>query len=213
MMRAVILTPWRTDHAERAALYGLVRAQQETLGLPIYTGDSAEEPFNIQRAWNAAADAAGQWDVALFWGADFLLEDTASALEAVDHAAAGNPYVFAFDKVTKLTLPETRLVLKGRPAPVRNDVLPFGGVRAVPAEWWAKCGHYDVRFRGWGHGDRAYVRVMERMGGVATRVEGRMIMLRHTGRAHLPNDPYYSFQAENLALLRSEYGGGDEGVS
>jgi len=206
-MKAVILTPWRTDSGERELLYDRVFLQQQELGLPIFQGDTDEEPFNIQGAWNAAAEAADDWDVALFWGADFLLGNTASALVALEQAAKGEPYVFAFDHVTKLTMQETkRLINRGSPAPQRDDVLPFGGVRAVPRIWWEKLGHYDTRFKGWGHGDRAYVHKMERLGGQATRVPGRMIMLRHSGRSHKPEDPYYSFQEQNLALLREEYG-------
>src|SRR5690606_12190829 len=85
LMRVVILTPWRTDHNRREAIYRHVRAQQESLGLPIYTADSGHSPFNICASWNRASDRP--WDVALFWGADFTLTDPTTALDAVVEAA------------------------------------------------------------------------------------------------------------------------------
>lgn len=199
-MRVLIVTPWRTDDGPREAIYRRVRAQQEQLGLPIRTGDSGHDPFNICASWNRAADAP--WDVALFWAADFTLSDPVTALDAAVEAAKGYPYVFAFDRATKLTFMETARVLAGKPAPTRLDELPFGGVRAINRAWWDRIGGYDERFTGWGHGDRAYVRRLKRLGGRITRVPGRLIMYRHPGRAHRPNDPFYAHQADNLKLLR-----------
>lgn len=198
-MRTVILVPWRTDHGPRATIYTHVREQLETIGLPIYEGDTTEHPFNINGAWNTAADRP--WDVALFWGADFTLEDPVTALNACVEAAKGHPYVFAFDRATKLTMRETARVHAGRRPPARDDKLPFGGVRAVNRAWWNLVGGYDERFKGWGHGDRAFVHQLRRHGGEPSRVPGRLIMHRHPGRAHLTGDPYYSFQETNLQLL------------
>jgi hypothetical protein len=201
-MRVVILTPWRTDHNRREAIYQHVRAQQETLGLPIHTADSGHTPFNICASWNQAANHP--WDVALFWGADFTLTNPTTALDAAVEAAKGHPYVFAFNTATKLTFKETTRVLDGGRVPGRKDPLPFGGVRAVNRAWWEALGGYDERFQGWGHGDRAFVLNLRKHGGKPSRVPGRLILHRHEGRAHIPNDPYYQHQAENLRLL-AEY--------
>lgn len=201
-MRTVILTPWRSDNGERAKIYTVVRTQQETLDIPIFVADTTEEPFNICGAWNAAARAAGEWDTAIFWGADFTLEDPASAVEAVAQAENGYPLVFAFDKATKMTRRETALIRAGIPAPKREDTLPFGGIRAVTREAWDLVGGYDERFKGWGHGDRAFMHVLTTIGVEPARVPGRLIMHRHLGRAHHPEDPYYQHQEANLALLR-----------
>lgn len=199
-MRVLIVTPWRTDDGPREAIYRRVRAQQEQLGLPIRTGDSGHDPFNICASWNRAADAP--WDVALFWAADFMLAEPMTALEAAVQAAKGHPYVFAFDKATRLSFRETAQALRGGTIPTRHDTLPFGGVRAVNRAWWDRLGGYDERFQGWGHGDRAYVAAMRRHGGHPTRVPGRLIMLRHPGRKHRPTDPFYAHQKRNLRLLR-----------
>lgn len=205
-MRTVILVPWRTDHGPRERIYRHVRTQLGTIGLPIFEGDTTEHPFNICGAWNTASAAAGAWDVAILWGADFELEDATTALDAAVKAAAGHPYVFAFDRVTKLTLRETDRALTGQRTPNRSDPLPFGGVRAMHRHWWNRVGGYDERFTGWGHGDRAFVHQLRKHGGEPSRVPGRMIMHRHPGRAHQTNDPYYAHQEANRALL-AEYEG------
>lgn len=202
MTRTVVLIPWRTDNGPRAGIYEHVRAQIDSLDLPVFEGDTDSEVFNICGAWNAAARTAGDWDVALFWGADFTLASPRTAIAAASLAEIVAPYVFAFDKVTKLTRPETLKHHATGDIPHRDDPLPFGGVRAVNRAWWDRVGGYDERFQGWGHGDRAYVHVMERLGGRPSRVRGRMILHRHPGRAHLPDDPYYRFQAANLTLLK-----------
>lgn len=201
-MRVVILTPWRTDHGPREAIWRHVHRQQLQLGVEVFTGDSDTDPFNICGAWNIAARAAGRWDVALFWGADFTLEDRSTALVAAVEAAKGYPYVFAFDRVVKLNFTETTRHHEDASLPVRDDPLPFGGIRAVNRAWWDKVGGYDERFQGWGHGDRAFVHVLRRHGGTPSRVPGRMVMHRHPGRAHKPGDAYYAHQAANMRLLR-----------
>src|SRR5690606_38819103 len=151
--------------------------------------------------WNRAFEACDD-DVVVQWGADFLLEDVNTLRIAVRLAEAGRPYVYAFDRVTKLSLGETTLLLRGRRAPRRDDKPPFGGVRAVRREVW-EAGRYDERFVGWGHEDRAFVHAMRINGYDRTRVPGRMILLRHPGRAHAKRgDASYANEAANLALTR-----------
>lgn len=203
MTRVVILVPWRTDHGPRARLYAHVRPRLERLGYPIIEADSTGPTFSIAQAWNRAAQAAGDWDVALQWGADFLIERASSVHAAVRSAADGAPYVKCFDKVTKLSTWETAAVLDGCRHPDRDDPLPFGGPRAIRRDLFDMVGGYDERFQGWGHEDRAFVHTMTVLGATETRVPGRMIMLRHPGRAHAtPGDPYYAQQKTNHELLR-----------
>jgi hypothetical protein len=196
-----VLVPWRTDHGPRAAIYRRVRAQMEELGWPIIEADSGGQPFSIAATWNRAFEACDD-DVVVQWGADFLLEDVNTLRIAVLLAEAGRPYVYAFDRVTKLSLGETTLVLRGRRPPRRDDKPPFGGVRAVRREVW-EAGRYDERFVGWGHEDRAFVHAMRINGYERTRVPGRMILLRHPGRSTAKRgDAYYANEAANLALMR-----------
>src|SRR5690606_22112904 len=107
MSRVVILTPWRTDHGPREDIYQLVRDQTAGLGLEVFEGDSDTDVFSTARAWNSAAKAAGDWDIAIQWGADMLLKDPTSALRAAEACTPETPYVMAFNKCLKLTPQQT----------------------------------------------------------------------------------------------------------
>ena len=195
----VILIPFRGDGGWRSRNLEVVIGQAEQLGWPVHLGDSGDAPFSIARTWNLLADEAGDWDHAVRWAADFMIEDLSSIVEAVDRCEY---YTFAFDRITHLDERETAEVHAGGEFPTRNDKLPFGGVNVVTREAWDVIGGFDPRFLGWGHEDRAFVHAVETLFGKRQRVPGRMFNLWHPR----DTDPdYWARREGNLQMYRDDY--------
>ena len=68
-MKVVVCVPFGTDHAERERNWAYVRSWL-TLhhDWPIHVGTSDRDPFSPAQARNAAAAAAGDWEVAVLNG-------------------------------------------------------------------------------------------------------------------------------------------------
>lgn len=200
-MSPVIWVPWRPSR-DRLPLLNAVLPTIRATGYPVVFGDSGHHPFSIANTWNQCAERSPRgWDVAVRWGADFMIPAADQIHAAVD-ATADAPYVHAFQQVTKLTMRETTLYLRTGVVPRRDDPRPFGGVSAVTREAFEAVGGYDPRFVGWGHEDRAFRHSLQVLCGPTASVPGRMVMLRHPGRAHRPQDSYYKRQDQNWALFR-----------
>lgn len=197
-MRTVVWIPYR-ETRDRGPLFRKVYANAEQAGYPIIVADSGHEPFSVANSWNKCAAESGDWDVAIRWGADFIIDDIASIHAAVE-ATVEYDYVHAFDKVTKLSMGETRKFLRTGEYRARNDLRPFGGISAITRDAFETVGGYDTRFIGWGHEDRAFRYCLNQLCGPEHSVEGRMVMLRHEGRAHLPAEQYYQYQQYNYDL-------------
>ena len=68
-MKVVVCVPFGTDHAERERNWDYVRSWLTLRhDWPIHVGTSDRDPFSPAQARNAAAAAAGDWDVAVLNG-------------------------------------------------------------------------------------------------------------------------------------------------
>lgn len=164
-MRTVILTPFRGSPA-RSGLWDWVQGWiADHYGFPVFTGDSAGAVFSSAAARNAAAAAAGDWDVALVHDADTIAHPDAVA-EAIRLAAGSSRMVVAGDSHMYCDpVSSARIMASGVPAfarPVSFDdrgvyAKPCSGVFAVSRSTWDRVGGYVESLSGWGFEDLAFL--------------------------------------------------------
>ena len=146
-MRKVVLIPWRPTTPDRITAFDrLWRTQWEPLGLPIYLGDSGHAKFHRAASRNAAAVAAGDWDVALFADADVRLVER-NIRDALDKAPVYKRLVFPHDRYKSLDRNDR--TKQESTAPTN------GGAFAISREAGELVQGYDERFAGWGSEDAA----------------------------------------------------------
>ncbi len=155
---------------------------EDNLGWRVFEGhhDGPGE-FNMPMASNRAAEAAGDWEVAMYIGADFILGDPAQARLAVAKARVTRQLTFAHSYLTQLSEDETEdLIVTGelRAAGERHRNT-FSGALAVPRGLWDAVGGFDERFVGWGWDDIAFWSSCWAFGGGFQRTAGRMFHLWH----------------------------------
>lgn len=154
------LTPDVPEYRRRNWTYNRKR-WEEMLGWPIYEGHYDDEPFSLARASNRAAAAAGDWKVAFYVGADFLLESETQAHEAVALALKHNRLCFAHDILIHMEEDETEALISNGPlatplSAAERRPNTFSGALAVTRDIWDKVGGFDPRFVGWGWDDLAF---------------------------------------------------------
>ena len=178
-MRTVILLPWRSDNGWREKLWAHCRAiwEREFPEWPIYLGVSDDGPFQRSQAINRAAEAAGDWDVALIIDGDTISEPEA-VRRAVAYALATGGVGIAHRARLMLTKGATHQLLSGRKVPTRSN-------RSVSRVWqdsvscavavsrrtWELVGGFDERFVGWGFEDTAFYVACETLTGKPGRFE------------------------------------------
>ena len=175
-VRAVVCIPWRKGRPDRVAAFEeTFRTLWVPLGLPVYLGDSGHDRFHRAASRNAAAYAAGDWDVAIFADADVLL-DPANLREAVRQADIYDRVVLPHDRYQSLRK-------DGRP--LQTSTAPTnGGALVLSRQAWSRVQGYDERFAGWGYEDAAFRCATETLLGGPIRLPGYMRELYHekTGR-------------------------------
>jgi len=199
--RAVVLVPRRAGVPERDAIWAWCRRIWEQQGWPVFEGHH-DEPglFNASKARNAAAQAAGDWDVAIFADADTVPWDWRSVREAVGVAARTGHFVRPFrtyhmlDEEASRSFMETGVLPKRGMRWLRESA--YGGIHVVPRRLWDASGGYDERFLGWGSEDAAFEFACRVLGGF-TRLPGDVYHLWHPMQQRDPSTP--QFQA-NVAL-------------
>lgn len=164
----VVLVPWRSGDQHRELAWKIARRDLEQLGFPIVTADSEGE-WNRAAAINAAAAAAGDWDVAIIADAD-TVDDHAALDKAIAQAHADGSAVVPFDTKFKLNREATIVSDRGslnfdrrRDVDGRDPTRPKGpaaakrgGTIVVSREAWDAVGGFDPGFIDWGHEDQAF---------------------------------------------------------
>lgn len=176
-MKAVVCVPWRGGEAQREANWAATLPFLEGLGYRIYTGDS-QGAWSRAGACNAAAAAAGAWDVAIFADADTIPERVVIR-RAVDIARRREGAVRPHDHLWRLTRVGSRMLLRRgieRFSPsLASGTFPGGGLLVVSRRAFEAVGGFDERFVGWGHEDSAL--------GIA--------LVRHASWERIPGNAYH----------------------
>lgn len=153
-MRFVICVPWRGGAPSREAIWQQVSKHLNGSGLEVFTGDGHPElPFNRSAARNAAALAAGDWDVAVFCDADTYIP-YAQMAEAIAVAVETHGVVMPYTNVVSMNpvTSETRQ----RVATGDTNFLITGNL-VVHKDAFAKF-HWDERIADWGWEDGAFLK-------------------------------------------------------
>jgi len=183
----VILVPRRADHGTRDRLWAFARAVWSDLfpDWPIIEGHHDDGgPFSRSAAVNAAAELAGEWNVALVIDAD-VVPDPHAVTAAVEIARTGRPAI-AFDHRKHLTARGTdRILVDGYRGSweglVKTDLTTsVSGAFAVNRDLWLEVGGFDELFVGWGWEDVAFRIATETYAGAPpARVVGDLWHLWH----------------------------------
>jgi len=167
-MTVPVLVPYRPDGGHRDRLWRFVRTW--FWGVPpvscdytVVVGRSPDGPFNRAAAVNAAAAAAGDWDVAVIADADTWVPG-AQLDSAVRLARQTGRLAAAFTAVIELDEASTEVLVGGELAHIPISAVVNLGIRrvrveplvtqssmlAVPRALWDRIGGFDEGFVGWG---------------------------------------------------------------
>lgn len=200
-VRAVVLVPRRAGDPVRDANWDWCRRIWEQQGWPIFEGHhDGPGLFSASKARNAAAAAAGDWDVAIFADADTVPWDWRPVRDAVPLAARTGRFIRPFttyhmlDEEASRSFMATGVIPRQGIRRLRESA--YGGIHVVPRRLWDDSGGYDERFLGWGSEDAAFEFACRVLGGFQ-RLPGDVYHLWHPMQPRDPSTP--QFQA-NVAL-------------
>lgn len=173
-----MLVPWRGGDELRELNRETAWPYISGLGYEIVEGDR-EGPWSRGAAINAAARAAGDWDLALLADADTIPDPDATevALKLASETGGG---VRPHDHLQRLTPSGSLVFARGgdlEPRHIETE-FPGGGLLAVARSGWDRVGGFDERFVGWGYEDTVFnIHLLS----VADwdRVEGTVLHLFH----------------------------------
>jgi hypothetical protein len=153
-VRCVVLVPWRPGEFRREYNWDVVRPRLESLGWPIYLGDS-EGDWARARAINNAARVAGDWDCALISDADTILMTGESLDIAIPMAMKTEGAIRPHDHLYALSSEQTAQFVVGGQVVINFKTTQNlgGGHLVVSRAAWDRVGGYDERFVTWGHED------------------------------------------------------------
>lgn len=176
-----VLVPLRLDGSWRGQSWRFVHDWwlEQAFG-PIHTGDVPGK-FNRAAARNAAAAAAGDWDVAIFSDADTFMPGPEPIWRAIDKAAESGQVVLPHDRYVALTSRGTLQALRGHRWDQHVKVVKAGvplGIMVVPRVAWEQLGGFDSRFQGWGGEDVAFRIAASTLCGLE-RLPGTIVHLWH----------------------------------
>lgn len=192
--RAVLLVGLRVDDAgwENADVDGYRRMNWETSrarwermlpDVEIFEGyHDGPETFAPAVAGNRAAALAGNWDLAVYVGADFMVQDAQQVRAALAKSAETGQLTLAHDQTCMLHQEPSERIRNGEePNHSMGDVHSnsFTGVLTFPRPLWDAVGGFDERFVGWGWEDQAFWAASWSMGGGFRRVPGTIYHLWH----------------------------------
>lgn len=183
MVDAVVLVPMRLSES-RWPVWNFVSDWIGRYNLPVFTADSDTEVFSPGAARNAAASAAGYWDVAVFHDADTIAHPDAVA-QAIDMAANSRRMVVAADSHMYCDRASSqRIMASGVPAFARPDSFdehgiyqkPCSGVFAVNRDLFTRVGGYLEGLTGWGYEDLVFLQMCGIFGDGNTWVPGHITL-------------------------------------
>lgn len=184
-MEAVVLVPRRAGEPVRDAVWLWVEKWwREHVRLPIFEGHHEGGPFNRAAALNAAAGAAGEWEVAFLIDADVIL-DPANVRAALAAASGTGGPVLAYRERIHLNAKGSRRIMDG----YKGDWRPFtrtqlfdscSSALAVTRDLWDAVGGFDETFSGWGWEDVAFRIATETLSGTElVKLQGTLWHLWH----------------------------------
>ena len=183
-LQVAICVPRRPDGGRRDELWSFCSTWwSDRFAWPIHEGEHLDGPFNRSTAINTAAQAAGDWDVALIIDSDVVAEpDQITA--AIDAAHTTGRLTLAFDRYVNLDHRMTDRVLAGHsgtwePGARYKMTDHLSSILAVPRRLWDTVGGFDERFVGWGHDDVAFAQACRVLGGGIDRTPGTVWHLWH----------------------------------
>lgn len=146
-------------------------------------GHHLDGPFNRSAAVNAAAEAAGDWDVAVVCDGDVVC-DPAQLAAAIDRARETGRCTLAFDRYVALNATMTDRILGGYdgnwlPGKAHTMTTHVSSLVVVPRQLWDAVGGFDERFVGWGHDDVAFADACRVLGGGLEHIPGTVWHLWH----------------------------------
>lgn len=211
MTQIPILTAYRPSDPSREAAWERTKAQIDKAcdryGYKHYVADSGHQPFSLAATNNLLARMAGDWEVAISWNADLLLD----SIVQVDRAVTLCKYfVFAHSAMTYQMEHDTRLIKRRR----HNTTW---GVTVFTRECWDVVGGFDEGFQGWGGEDNAFVKGVEINFGKLLCVRGHCYALWHDRPEKVENpawdvrwwketsDEYWESQIPNNKRLAEIY--------
>lgn len=227
-----MLVPWRAGDPVREQAWSHVKPALGALGWPIFTGDTGGE-FSRSAACNAAAAAAGEWDVAVVADAD-TYHPLAPMRLAVDAAHESGRAVVPWDRRHKLNefgsanvvftlegvadvgrLGDPSTAERYEPgeeaAPWNQPSYPIwrrGGAIVIPRAAWEMVGGFDEGFRRWGHEDCAQRLALGTLAGLMA-VEGDCWHLYH---APVARERHYGFRENRDRFRRYQSVEGEPGL-
>jgi len=184
MTKVVTLVPWRPDdaHLSRLAEWNLPRLA--ALRWPVIEGDAPAE-WSRSQAINAAAERAGQWDVAVIHDVCSHVNDR-QLRQAVTVAQRLDAMVIPYARCVRLNERGSMLVMAGRKPPseywLRRPIANRGGVNVVTRSVWEATRGFDPRFTIWGGEDEAWYQACRTLATV-TRTAGYLYALWHPSQA------------------------------
>lgn len=190
-MRVVVLVPRRADGGRRDMVWAYVRARwaEQHPDWPVFEGHHDDGgPFNRSAAVNAAAAAAGAWDVAVIADSDTFVGSDQIA-SAVESAARSGRITFAYDRFVYLGRKMSDRVMEGFvgnwwPGVVWTMPGTCSSMVVVTRGLWDRVGGFDEGFVGWGGEDVGFSLACQALGGGHDRTRGDAWHLYHDPAPH-----------------------------
>lgn len=219
-MRTVFLVPRRSGEFYRDRSWEWVqrRWRAEHPDWPIIEGHHTRGLFNRSAAINAAAAAAGEWDVAVIADSDSFV-DADRLREAVALAATSGRMVVAFTRRAHVRQAMSEQILAGYPGPWEPGVADYledgshhSGMNAVPRHLWELTGGFDEGFTAPGAEDTAFNLMANDAAGYDPSIEVPALCGLPGGHYHVPGVLWHLWHPirddatpENLARLERYY--------
>lgn len=184
-MRVVALVPRRADGGRRDVVWAWVKDRwaMEHPDVEVFEGHHDVGPFNRSAAINAAAEKAGDFDIAVIADSDSFVS-AAQLDQAIAIAAETGQITFAYTRFAYINRPMSDRLMGGFtanwwPGVEWTMTNTCSSMVVVPRDLWDVVGGFDEGFRGWGMEDVGFSLACQALGGGMRRVEGEVWHLHH----------------------------------